>query len=103
MHYVVTATDYTDPHALERRLAHREAHLASLKIMTADGTFLSGGAILDADGKMVGSSAHVAFDSREGLDHWLAHDPYVVGKVWDRIDIRELKLFPVDQFKRVGG
>lgn len=100
MHYVVTATDYTDPQALERRLAHRDAHLASLKIMAAVGTFLSGGAILDADGRMVGSSAHVAFDSRDGLDHWLKNDPYVVGKVWDQIDIRELRLFPVDQFRR---
>lgn len=100
MHYVVTATDYTDSEALNRRIAHREAHLASLKIMTAEGSFLSGGAILDAEGKMVGSSAHVAFDSRAGLDNWLKHDPYVVGKVWDQIDIRELRLFPVDQFKK---
>lgn len=100
MHYVVTATDFTDPEALDRRLAHRDAHLASLKIMTAEGSFLSGGAILDAHGTMVGSSAHVAFDSRDALDQWLRNDPYVVGKVWDQIDIRELKLFPVDQFKR---
>lgn len=100
MHYVVTATDFTDPEAPGRRLAHREAHLASLKIMTAEGTFLSGGAILDAHGKMVGSSAHVAFDSRHALDQWIDNDPYVVGKVWDQIDIRELRLFPADQFRR---
>lgn len=99
MQFVVTAIDFTDSEALGRRIENRDAHLAGLKKMTAEGTFLSGGAILDANGRMIGSSAHVAFDSRAMLDDWLKNDPYTVGKVWDQFDIRELKLFPVDQFK----
>lgn len=99
MEYVVTAMDYTDAEALSRRMACRDAHLAGLKRMAAEGTFVSGGAILDAEGRMMGSSAHVKFESREQLDRWLQNDPYTVGRVWDRIDVREIKLFPVGQFK----
>jgi uncharacterized protein YciI len=99
MQFVVTAMDFTDSEALDRRIANRDAHLAGLKKMTAEGTFLSGGAILDSEGRMVGSSAHVMFDSRPALDHWLKNDPYTVGKVWDQFDVRELKLFPVEQFR----
>lgn len=99
MQYVVTAMDFTDQDALSRRLENREAHLAGLKKMTAAGTFLSGGAILDSEGRMVGSSAHVEFDNREALDDWINSDPYTIGKVWCQVDIREIKLFPVDQFK----
>jgi uncharacterized protein YciI len=101
MQYVVTAMDFTDSEALDRRIKNRDAHLAGLKNMTAAGTFLSGGAILDSEGRMIGSSAHVAFDSRDKLEHWLKNDPYTVGKVWDQVDIREVKLFPVDQFRQV--
>ena len=100
MQFVMTAMDYTDPEALDRRLANRDAHLAGLKRMAAEGTFLSGGAILDHEGRMVGSSAHVAFEGRDGLENWLKNDPYTLGKVWDQFDIREVKLFPVDQFKQ---
>jgi len=100
MQYVVTAMDYTDPEALSRRLAQREAHLAGIRKMIAEGSFLSGGAILDAENRMIGSSAHVEFATREGLDAWLNNDPYTVGKVWDRIEVREIRLLPVNQFKR---
>lgn len=91
--------DFTDAGALDRRMANRDAHLTGLKNMTAAGTFLSGGAILDSEGKMIGSTAHVEFESRELLADWLKNDPYVLGRVWDRIDVRDVKLFPVDQFK----
>lgn len=100
MQYVVTAMDFTDPQALSRRIACREDHLAGIRKMIKAGTFLSGGAILDAQGKMVGSSVHVEFESREQLNDWIRNDPYTVGKVWDRIDVREVKLVPVDKFKQ---
>jgi uncharacterized protein YciI len=99
MQYVVTAMDFTDAEALDRRMANREAHLTGIKTMIAAGTFLSGGAILDTEGRMVGSTAHVVFDRREQLEDWVKNDPYTLGKVWDQLDIREVKLVPVDQFK----
>ncbi|MGH8803857.1 MAG: YciI family protein [Polaromonas sp.] len=101
MQYVVTAMDFADSEALSRRIACRDAHLAGLKKMAAEGTFLSGGAILDVEGRMIGSSAHVEFENRGQLDQWLQNDPYTVGKVWDQIDVREVRLLPVNQFKQI--
>jgi len=91
--YAVVAHDYSDDEALERRLSRREAHLEGIRQLAGQGRFLSGGAILDDAGRMVGSSVHVQFPDRRELDDWLATEPYVTGKVWERIEIREVKLF----------
>ncbi|MDW5377711.1 YciI family protein [Halomonas sp. HP20-15] len=91
--YAVVAYDYTDDQALERRLANREAHLEGIRRLAAQGHFLSGGAILDEAGKMVGSNAHFAFPDRQALDAWLETEPYMAGRVWGRLDIREVRLF----------
>lgn len=93
MQFALVATDYTDDGALERRLASRDAHLARVRELAAEGGFLSGGALLDADGKMVGSSAHFAFPSRASFDAWLKDDPYIVNRVWETVTIHEAKLF----------
>ncbi len=60
--------------------------------MKDKGTLLTGGAILDDNGTMVGSVAVVDFPSREELDAWLAVDPYVTGGVWRRIDVHPFKV-----------
>jgi uncharacterized protein YciI len=95
MQFVVTAVDYTDPGALERRMAQRDAHLAGVKQLIAAGHFLSGGAILDDSGKMIGSSLHLEFADRSALEAQLQRDPYVSGKVWEHIDIRQVRLVPI--------
>ncbi|MEC9483775.1 MAG: YciI family protein [Halomonas sp.] len=91
--YAVVAYDYTDDEALERRLANRDAHLEGVRQLARQGRFLSGGAILDDEGKMVGSSAHFRFADRQALDAWLETEPYMTGRVWERVDIREVRLF----------
>ena len=95
MQFVVTAMDYTDAGALDRRMAQREAHLAGVRQLIASGNFLSGGAILDSTGRMIGSTLHVDFPDRAELDAMLQRDPYVLGKVWERIDVREARLVPM--------
>lgn len=95
MQFVVTALDYTDADALNRRMAHREEHLAGVRQLIADGRFLSGGAILDDDGKMIGSTLHLDFPTRADLDAQLRNDPYVSGKVWETIDVRQARLVPL--------
>lgn len=97
MQFVVTAMDFTDADALTRRMATREQHLASIKGMIADGSFLSGGAILDESGKMVGSTLHVEFHDRAALDAKLQQDPYVTGRVWQHLEIRQVKLVPMNR------
>ena len=99
MQFIVTAYDFDDEDAINRRLANRDAHLAGLEKMARAGNFLSGGAILNQQGKMIGSSAHVEFPSRADVDAWIKNDPYTLGKVWNNVDVSEGLLFPVDKFK----
>lgn len=95
MQYIVTAMDFTDNDAINRRMNSREEHLVGIKKMIVDRQFLSGGAILDENGVMVGSSVHVEFESEKDLNNWLKNDPYIVAKVWDKIDVKKIKLIPV--------
>jgi len=95
MQFVVTAMDYTDEDALNRRMKNREAHLDGARQLIAEGRFLSGGAILDEQEKMIGSTLHLEFPDRESLEAHLQKDPYISGKVWETIEIREARLVPL--------
>ncbi len=90
--YVVTAYDGTDADAVARRMGVREAHLANVAPMLADGRLKAGGAVLDEHGAMIGSVAIVDFASRAELDAWLTTDPYVTGGVWQRIEVLPFRL-----------
>jgi len=95
MQFAVTAMDYRDPEAIERRMSHREAHLEGVKQLIAEGKFLSGGAVLDKDGKMIGSTLHLEFPDLESLEAHLNSDPYIAGRVWEKITILPAKLVPI--------
>jgi len=92
MEFMITAYDAKDEQALERRLKVREAHLKQARLMKERGHLIEGGAILDDDGQMIGSTLYCRFDSREELDRWLANDPYVLGNVWVKIEIKTIRL-----------
>lgn len=96
MQFVVTAMDYTDSEALARRMLHREAHIEGARKLAAQGRFISGGAILDTAGHMIGSTLHLDFPDRETLKQMIQQDPYVQGKVWEHIDIHAVKLLPAN-------
>jgi uncharacterized protein YciI len=91
MLYVLHAYDYTDEKALERRMSVRERHLEGAKILKAEGHFVLGGALLSSEGKMMGSMMVVDFETETQLNEWLHKDPYVTGKVWEKIDIKPFK------------
>ncbi|CAH9065060.1 hypothetical protein PSECIP111951_03629 [Pseudoalteromonas holothuriae] len=99
MQYIITAYDYVDEEAINRRLAAREQHLAGIRALIKNGNFISGGAILDGSGKMIGSSVHVEFTTRSALDYWLMKDPYVTNKVWESIEVTQALLVPVEQYQ----
>jgi len=99
MQFIVTAYDFDDEDAINRRLSSREAHLAGIEKMVKAGTFLSGGAMLNKNGNMIGSSAHVEFSSRSEVEAWVKRDPYTTGEVWNKVEISECVLFPVSKFK----
>lgn len=87
MQYLVVAYDGTDDDALDRRMAVREAHLEGARKRAASGMTICGGALLDNDGKMIGSASIVEVESRAKLDAWLKSDPYVTGNVWQNITV----------------
>ena len=95
MQYLVIAYDGVDENALERRLAAREAHLTLVGEMRAAGSVLFAAAILDDSEKMIGSSIICEFSSRQELDDWLEKEPYVLGKVWEKIDINPCRVAPM--------
>lgn len=94
MHFLLLAYDATDPDALTRRMAAREAHLKLVDINQAKGHAKFGAALLDETGKMIGSMMVLDYPDRAALDAWLAEEPYITGKVWDKIDITPCKIAP---------
>jgi uncharacterized protein YciI len=91
--YILRALDYSDEGALERRTKVREDHFNYLNPKVDAGLAICGGAVLDESGKMIGST--IVFNcSREELDKYLESEPYVTGKVWEKLEINEYKLGP---------
>jgi uncharacterized protein YciI len=96
MQFLIIAHDGTDEGALERRMAVREPHIIGARAMKAAGTMIVGGAILDDDGRMIGSSCIVEMPDRAAVDAWLASDPYVTGGVWREIEVRPFRCAQLD-------
>ncbi len=101
MHFLVIAHDGIDEEAPLRRMAVRDRHLLSIERLKAQGKALYGAALLDGSGSMIGSIVVYDFDSRRALDEYLRTEPYVTGKVWEKIDIRPCRVPPV--FLRAGA
>lgn len=95
--FIITALDRRDETTLETRLAYREQHLAALRIAVKARTVLSGGAILDDSGKMIGSSLHTQFESKQAAEDWIKQDIFYQQPVWnpDTLTIQETKLLPI--------
>jgi len=85
--FILIAYDATDAQAGERRLAARQAHTQAMVEMREKGRILCGIAITDETSKMIGSVLITDFASRSDFDAWLAEEPYVTGKVWDKIEV----------------
>ena len=90
--FLVTLYDGTDPDAPARRQAARPAHFARLPEALARGSLISGGAILDEKGAMIGSYLLAECESRAELDAFLAEDPYTKGGVWQRVEVRPVRV-----------
>lgn len=91
MDFLVIAMDGTDEGALDRRMAAREEHIAGITKLKEQGRFISGGAIMDDDGKMIGSAVILDFPDRESVENCIAADPYTKGNVWQDVTIRPFR------------
>ena len=95
MQFIVLGYDGSDAKAPERRLAAREAHIERGKKLYDRGRWFFAAGILDDEGKMIGSLIVCDFPSRRALEtEWLNDEPYVTGKVWDRIEIHRAHVAP---------
>jgi|694.fasta_scaffold45506_3 uncharacterized protein YciI len=93
--YVVIAHDGSDEGAHERRMDARPHHLEGARILKERGCFVTGGAILDADGAMKGSVMIVQFEDDEEMRDWLDNDPYVTQGVWKSIEVKPFRVAEV--------
>ena len=92
MQFLLIAYDGTDPEALPRRMSVREDHLKGISILKKAGEYLFGGAILDDDGKMIGSMIVYNFPDRKSLEEKLKNEPYLNEGVWEKMEIKPFRL-----------
>nr|WP_262890686.1 YciI family protein [Rufibacter sediminis] len=92
---MITALDYTDDQALDRRMATRPAHLEMVKKLKASGNFILGGAMLSPEEKMKGSTMVMEFENEAAIQQWLDQEPYLLQKVWEKVDITLFKVATV--------
>ncbi|NMC36701.1 MAG: hypothetical protein GYA41_00070 [Bacteroidales bacterium] len=96
MQFLLIAYDGTDPGALDRRMKVRPEHLEKIALLKKSGEFLLGGAILDNNGKMIGSMIVYEFPDRETLDQRLREEPYITANVWQKIEIHPYRLAKIE-------
>lgn len=95
MQFIVIAYDGTDAKALERRMAVREEHLKQAKMFYDSGKWLYAVGILNDDGILKGSMIVCDFPSRTELEEqWLKNEPYILGNVWEKIDVHRAQVAP---------
>jgi hypothetical protein len=95
MQYIVIAYDGTDEKALERRTAVRPDHLRQAERFHENGKWLYACGIQNDDGDLIGSMIVCDFPSKKELhEEWLDHEPYILGRVWERIAIHPARIPP---------
>ena len=97
MQYLLIAYDGTDAEAPERRLKVRGEHLEKIGGLKKVGEFLSGGAILNEAGKMIGSMIVYDFPDRKTMDERLEKEPYFTEGVWEKIEIHPFRLASIEE------
>jgi uncharacterized protein YciI len=78
------------PNNLEGRMAAREAHLAYVRGRMH--TMKLGGPYLDEAGQMIGSLIIIEVEDLAAARAWSANDPYVLGGVFERVEIRPFRV-----------
>ena len=88
MQFLITA--YDGKGQLEKRMEVRPRHLEGMQKL-GDHIICAGG-LLDEEGKMKGSALILDFDSRKEVDEYLANEPYVVEKVWEKVTVETINV-----------
>ena len=88
MQFIITA--YDGEGKLEKRMEVRPRHLEGMSRLSKH--IICAGGLLDEEGKMKGSALIMEFESRKELDDYLANEPYVIEKVWEKIDVETMNV-----------
>jgi len=88
MQFLIRA--YDGAGKLDKRMEVRPRHLEGMKKL-GDHIVCAGG-LLDDEGKMKGSALVLNFESRKELDEYIANEPYVVEKVWEKIEVEPINV-----------
>jgi uncharacterized protein len=96
MQFILLAYDGTDTDAAGRRMNVRQDHLDKIRELKISGEFLCGGAILNDEGKMIGSMILYECEDRAALDERLKNEPYVTEGVWKKIEISPFRLAKIE-------
>ena len=88
MQFLVKA--YDGEGMLEKRMEVRPRHLEGMQKMLSH--IVMAGGLLDEAGKMKGSALVLDFESRKELDDYIANEPYVLEKVWERIEVEPINV-----------
>ena len=94
--FLVMVYDGTDAEAPARRQAARPTHLAGLKDNVARGRLVFGGPIFDDAQKPIGSFLLADCGDRAELDAMIANDPYTKGNVWQKVEVKPVRLVVQD-------
>ncbi len=92
MQFVIRALD--GPGMLEKRMAVRARHLENMAAV--NGKVICAGGLLDADGNMKGSVLVMDFERREDLDAYLASEPYIAARVWEKVEVEPMNVVIVN-------
>jgi uncharacterized protein len=90
--YLITAYDRTNDNALDHRMNVRPYHLEGVKKMKETGNFIIGGAILNDDGKMIGSTMILQFEDSQELQNWMNSEPYIQQEVWEKFEVKPFRV-----------
>ncbi len=95
MQFLIKA--YDGPNMLEKRMEVRPRHLEGMSRLREH--IICAGGLLDEEGKMKGSALIMDFDSRNDLDAYLAAEPYVLEKVWEKIEVESMNVVIANEKK----
>ena len=92
MQFVIKA--YDGEGMLEKRMEVRSRHLEGMSRLGKH--IICAGGLLDDEGKMKGSVLILDFPERAALDDYIANEPYVVEKVWEKIEVEVMNVVLVN-------
>lgn len=70
-----------------RRKEHRSEHLENLRKLKAEGKIAVAAGLLSEDKMLNGSATFFTVDTKEEVEELLKSEPYVLGQVWETIEI----------------